>query len=69
MTDRTDPRGDDAPLNPALKSQTERVYDTTHSTPAPIDTASGSRDDGRGWPWIWVVVTVVCVIIAIWLLV
>lgn len=67
MTDPTTPTTEDAPLNPALKSRTERLYDTTHTTPAPIDTTSASSDDGRGWPWIWLVVTVLCVIIAIWL--
>ena len=69
MTDSTTPSPDNAPLNPALKSQTERVYDTTHTTPAPIDTASASAGDGQGWPWIWLVVTVACVLIAVWLLV
>ena len=69
MTDSTTPIPHDAPLNPALKSQTERVYDTNHTTAAPIDTASASADDGQGWPWIWLVVTVACVLIAIWLFV
>ena len=38
------------PLNPALKSRTETVYDTRTVTPAPIDTASASEGEGEGWP-------------------
>lgn len=63
---RNDPR--DAPLNPALKSETETVYDTQHTTPAPFDTASAQEGEGEGWPWIWLVVTVVCVALAIYFL-
>ena len=58
-------RPEDAPLNPALKSTTETVYDTTGTTPAPIDTASSGENEGEGWPVIWLVVTVVCVIAAL----
>lgn len=59
----------DTPLNPALKSETDTVYDTQHSTPAPFDTTSAKEGEGEGWPWIWLVVTVVCVILAIYFLV
>ena len=58
-----------APLNPALKSTSETVYDTTSRTPSPIDTASAKEGEGESWPWIWLVVTVVCVALAIWFLV
>lgn len=59
----------DGPLNPALKSSTETVYDTANSTPAPIETTSAHPSDGRGWPWIWLVVTVVCIALAVYFLV
>ena len=68
MTEPNKPSREDAPLNPALKQQTDRTYDTEVSTPAPIDTASASEGEGEGWPWIWLVVTVVCIVAAIiWL--
>ena len=54
------------PLNPALKSQTETVYPTTESSPAPIDTTSATKTDGRGWPVVWLVVTVLGVALAIY---
>lgn len=68
MTNETkdDPR--DVPLNPALKSGTETVYDTENSTPAPIDTASAQENDGEGWPVIWLIVTAVCVVLAVYFL-
>lgn len=59
---------EDAPLNPALKSRSETVYDTTHRTPAPLDTTQAQEGQGEGWPLIWLVVTVVCVALAIWFL-
>ena len=51
-----EPRGKarDTPLNPALKSETDTVYDTEHTTPAPIDTTSakeGEGEAGRGSGW------------------
>ncbi|MBX9896767.1 MAG: hypothetical protein K2Y17_02520 [Qipengyuania sp.] len=68
MTDPLPSNAESAPLNPALKSQSETVYDTTHTTPAPIDTASASEGEGEGWSWVWIVVTVLCVALAIWFL-
>ena len=59
----------DASLNPALKSTTDRTFDTIHRTPSPVSTTSAKAGDGEGWPWIWLVVTVVCVAIAIYLFV
>ena len=56
----------DAPLNPALKSRTETVYDTTSTTPTPIDTASAKEGEGEGWPIIWLVVTLACVALGIY---
>lgn len=67
MTHSTQPT-EDAPLNPALKSRPETTYDTDHTTPAPIDTASAKEGEGEGWPWVWLVVTVVGVALAIWFL-
>lgn len=64
---RDDPR--DTPLNPALKSETDTVYETKVSSPAPFDTASAKENEGEGWPWIWLVVTIVCVVLAIYFLV
>ena len=58
----------ETPLNPALKSETETVYPTTESSPAPIDTTSATENEGEGWPVIWLVVTVVCVALAIYFL-
>lgn len=65
MSDPRQPRPEDAPLNPALKSTTETVYDTTSTSPAPIDTASSGENEGEGWPIAWLVVTVICVIAAL----
>lgn len=68
----TDPRNDtpeDAPLNPALKSTTETVYDTTRRTPAPVDTASAKEGEGEGWPIVWLVVTLAGLAAAIYFLI
>lgn len=64
---RDEPR--DAPLNPALKSETETVYPTRDSSRAPIDTTSAKEKEGEGWPVIWLVVTAVCVALAIYFLI
>ena len=69
MNDQLDDNPRDAPLNPALKSETETVYETKVSSPAPIETASAKENEGEGWPVIWVVVTAVCVMLAIYFLV
>lgn len=68
MTDHRNPVPEDAPLNPALKSRTDNVYDTSRSTPAPIDTTSAKEGEGEGWPVIWLVVTIICVVLAIYFL-
>jgi hypothetical protein len=60
------PRSED--LNPALRKRTETTYDTTHTTPAPVESASVQREEGRPWPWIWLVVTIICSIIAIYII-
>ena len=65
----SDPQRDqptDAPLNPALKSRTETVYDTRSTTPTPFDTASAKEGEGEGWPIIWLVVAVIGVALAIY---
>jgi hypothetical protein len=68
MSDSERDRPSEAPLNPALKSTTETVYDTKRVTPAPIDTASAREGEGEGWPWIWLIVTLVGIALAIWFL-
>lgn len=65
----SDPQRDqpsDVPLNPALKSVTETVYDTKSTTPAPFDTASAKEGEGEGWPVVWLVVTLICVALAVY---
>jgi len=68
MTGPIDDNPVDAPLNPALKSTTETVYDTENSTPAPFDSASATEGEGEGWPVVWMVVTIACVAVAIFLM-
>ena len=68
MTDPTREKGTTGPLNPALKSTTETVYDTEHSSPPPIDTTSAQEGEGEGWPIIWLVVAVIGVALAIFLM-
>lgn len=59
----------DTPLNPALKSRTERVYDTISTTPAPIETTSAKEGEGEGWPIAWLVIVVICIALAIYFIV
>jgi hypothetical protein len=68
MNDPTRDRPDEAPLNPALKSTTETVYDTSNPSPPPIDTASAQEGEGEGWPIVWLIVTVLGVAFAIYLM-
>lgn len=68
MTDPTREKREAGPLNPALKSTTETVYDTEHSSPPPIDTTSAQEGEGEGWPVVWLVVTVIGVALAIFLM-
>lgn len=42
---------------------------TTTTSPAPADSASVQRDEGRAWPMIWLIVTLLSVAIAIYLIV
>ncbi len=69
MSDQFRDKPSDAPLNPALKSERETVYQTRESTPAPIDTTSARENEGEGWPIVWIVVTVLGVLLAIYFLV
>lgn len=65
----SDPQRDqptETPLNPALKSRTETVYDTRSTTPAPFDTASAKEGEGEGWPIIWLIATVIGVLLAVY---
>ena len=66
MSDPQRDKATDAPLNPALKSRTETVYDTRSTTPAPFDTASAKEGEGEGWPIIWLVVAVIGVVLAVY---
>jgi hypothetical protein len=66
MSERNRDQPKNSPLNPALKSTTETVYDTKNSSAAPIDTTSASENEGEGWPVAWLVVTVVGVVLAIY---
>jgi len=68
MNQPTQDQPEDAPLNPALKSTKETVYDTRNPSPAPIETTSASEGEGEGWPIVWLVVTIAGVLIAIFLL-
>ena len=63
---RDEPR--DAPLNPALKSETETVYPTKESSRAPIDTTSAKENEGEGWPVAWLIVTLICVALGVYFL-
>lgn len=68
----SDPQRDqpvEGPLNPALKSRTETVYDTKSTTPAPFDTASAKEGEGEGWPIVWLVVAVIGVVLAVYFIV
>lgn len=69
MSDPNQRMPEDAPLNPALKSTTDRTHDTDHSSPAPIDTMAAAENEGEGWPVVWAVVTVICVAITIYLII
>lgn len=66
MSEPSNNRPEDAPLNPALKSRTDHVYDTTSTTPTPFETASAKEGEGEGWPVIWLVITIACVALAIY---
>lgn len=68
MTDPSRDQPSEAPLNPALKTTTETVYDTKNPSPPPIDTTSAQEGEGERWPIVWLVVTVVGVILAIFLM-
>ncbi len=65
MSEPSHSRPEDVPLNPALKSRHDTVYDTETETPAPIDTTSAKEGEGEGWPWVWLIVTLICVVAAI----
>lgn len=56
-------------LNPSLRRRKETAHDTTGSSPAPADSASVQRDEGRAWPMIWLIVTLLSIAIAIYLIV
>lgn len=68
MTKPTRDTSTDAPLNPALKSETEKTFDTS-PTPAPLETTGAKEGQGEGWPIVWLIITLICVAIAIYLIV
>lgn len=68
MNTTPDPEQDPA-LNPSLTRRTETTHDTTKTSPAPADSASVQRDEGRAWPMIWLIVTLLSIAIAIYLIV
>ena len=68
MNDSSRDTATDAPLNPALKSQVDTTYDTSATTPAPLDTTAAKENEGEGWPVIWLVVTLVCVAVTLYLI-
>lgn len=57
----------DRGLNPALKSRTDTTHNTSRASPAPLETASVQREEGRAWPIIWLVATIVGVVILLYL--
>jgi len=69
MSDSEREAATDAPLNPALKSTTETIYDTNSTTPAPYDTASAKEGEGEGWPIVWLVVTLAGIALAVYFLI
>ena len=69
MNDRSREGPSETPLNPALKSETETVYETKVSSPAPIETTSAKENEGEGWPVIWLVVTLLGVVLAVYFLI
>lgn len=68
MSDPNRDQPEEAPLNPALKSSRETVYDTKNPSPPPIDTTSAQEGEGEGWPVAWLIVTVLGVILALYLM-
>ena len=57
------------PLNPALKSEAETVYETKVSSPAPIETTSAKENEGETWPIVWLLVTFLGLALAVYFLV
>lgn len=68
MNDRKD-EPKDVPLNPALKRETETVYETEVSSPAPIETTSAKENQGETWPIVWLLVTFLGLALAVYFLV
>jgi hypothetical protein len=66
MTDPSRDQPNDAKLNPALKSRTDKTHDTTTPTPPPLETTEAKEGQGEGWPIVWLVVTVLSVVLAIY---
>jgi hypothetical protein len=67
MSDKKPDAVADAPLNPALKRANDTTFDTERTTPAPIDTASATGSEGKGWPIVWLVVAAFCVALTVYL--
>lgn len=57
----------DAPINPALKRETDASHGTQFQGTDPMRTVSvKDPDEGRSWPMIWLVVAAVCVLVAVY---
>lgn len=69
MTDEREGSEAGQGLNPALKQRRDTTHDTSRQSPAPADTASVQREEGRAWPIIWLLVTVLSVAITVYLLI
>lgn len=67
MTENKRDTATDEPLNPALKSTRETVYNTS-STPPPLGTTGAKENQGEGWPIIWLVVVLLCLAITVYLI-
>lgn len=69
MSDKKRDAAADAPLNPALKRTTDTTFNTDRTTPAPIETASATGSEGKGWPLVWLIVAALCILLTIYLIV
>ncbi len=68
MTHQKRDEPQEAPLNRALKSETETIYPTKESSRAPFETTSATAKDGQGWPLVWLLVTLVGIVLALYFL-
>ncbi len=68
-TPSNDPRGPEAPLNPALKREIDTSHGTHFEGTDPMKSVSvQDPNEGRSWPWIWAVVGLICLAVAVYIL-